>query len=85
MATLEVAQQQWQDVQKRLYIFCSLLMIELSTAVTNRQKLESQLQENTSVQNVRTVHAKTNRRNSRNCLPMRKYTNHTDRYYLSSH
>ena len=64
--------------------FVGLLMIELSTAVTNRQKLESQLQENTSVQNVRTVHAKANRRSSRNCLRMRKYINHTDRYYLSS-
>ena len=53
MTTLETAQKQWQDIQKRIkFMKYIVLIIELTTAVNNRQKLESQLQENSSVQNV---------------------------------
>lgn len=58
MAALEAAQQQWQQIQKRespAAINCISHVNshpELSTTVSNRQKLESQLQENIAVQNV---------------------------------
>lgn len=76
MATLEAAQKQWQDIQKRILPHnCSVLILELAIAVGNRQKLESQLQENISVEKVppppapRKVRAALTRRQEFSTLP----------------
>jgi len=55
-SNLEAVQRQWQALQTRtsaiFFLSEALLTTELTTAISNREKLESQLQENTSVQNV---------------------------------